>query len=422
MLTIIEQGSVTSPTGFVAGTAEAAVKKPGRPDVALVVSDQDCAAAAVFTQNQVVAAPVIVDRETIAENAHHIRAVMANAGNANACTGELGLANAREMQRVTATALGCDPAQILVLSTGVIGVQLPMDRLAPGIRQAAQQLDAAHGPTAARAIMTTDTTPKQAAVRVDLSGGAVTIGGMAKGSGMIHPNMATMLAVLTTDALIEPEQLQRLLGTAVNASFNCISVDGDTSTNDTVLLLANGTGVGLDNAADLDLFGQALTRLCRHLAHLIVRDGEGATKFVTLHVSGTASDADAHRIAATIATSPLVKTAFTGSDANWGRILAAAGRAGIAFDQNRVGLWIGRGAVNSEQYLVNSEKGLVDSEALQLVAGGTPTAYAEADAAALFAEPEFVIWLDLDAGTGRATMWTTDLSHDYVSINADYRT
>jgi glutamate N-acetyltransferase / amino-acid N-acetyltransferase len=404
-ITILEQGGVTSAGGFVAGTAEAAIKKPGRPDVALVVSERPCTAAAVFTQNQVVAAPVIVDRETITGNAHHIRAVVANAGNANACTGELGLANAREMQRLTAAALDCDPAQILVLSTGVIGVQLPMARLAQGIWQAAQQLDVGNGLATAQAIMTTDTYPKQTAVRIELSSGTVTIGGMAKGSGMIHPNMATMLGVLTTDAVIGPEQLQGMLATAVDASFNRISVDGDTSTNDTALLLANGTsGVALATEEDAALFGQALTQLCLHLAHQIIRDGEGATKFVTLHVSGAASDDDAHRIATTIATSPLVKTAFAGSDANWGRILAAAGRAGISFDQNQVSLYI------------------EGDSRLQLVAHGTPTGYAEADAAAIFARPEFSVQLDLNNGRGQATMWTTDLSHEYVSINADYRT
>jgi glutamate N-acetyltransferase / amino-acid N-acetyltransferase len=317
----------------------------------------------------------------------------------------LGLANARAMQRVTAAALDCQPEQILVLSTGVIGVQLPMERLAQGIGQAAQQLDAVHGSAAARAIMTTDTIAKETAVRVQLSGGTVTIGGMAKGSGMIHPNMATMLAVLTTDAVIEPEQLQGMLATAVDVSFNCISVDGDTSTNDTALLLANGTsGVALASKEDATLFGQALTQLCLYLAHQIIRDGEGATKFVTIQVNGAASDADAHCLAATIATSPLVKTAFAGSDANWGRILAAAGRAGISFDQNQVSLYI------------------EGDSRLQLVAHGTPTDYAEANAAAIFARPEFAVQLDLNNGRGQATMWTTDLSHEYVSINADYRT
>jgi glutamate N-acetyltransferase / amino-acid N-acetyltransferase len=404
-ITTVKQGGVTSPVGFVAGTAKAAIKKPGRPDAALVASERPCTAAAVFTQNQIVAAPVIVDRETVAGHAHHIRAVVANAGNANACTGEPGLANAREMQRITAIALNCQPEQILVLSTGVIGVQLPMARLAQGIRQAAQRLDAGNGLAAAEAIMTTDTYAKQAAVRVQLSAGTVTIGGMAKGSGMIHPNMATMLAVLTTDAVIEPEQLQGMLATAVDVSFNCISVDGDTSTNDTALLLANGTsGVTLASKEDATLFGQALTQLCLHLAHQIIRDGEGATKFVTIQVIGAASDADAHRVAATIATSPLVKTAFAGSDANWGRILAAAGRAGVSFDQNQVSLYIE--GVNR----------------LQLVAHGTPTDYAERDAAAVFARPKFTVHLDLNSGPGQATMWTTDLSHGYVSINADYRT
>jgi glutamate N-acetyltransferase / amino-acid N-acetyltransferase len=404
-ITTVEQGGVTSPAGFVAGTAEAAIKKPGRLDVALVASERPCTAAAVFTQNQVVAAPVIVDRETITGNAHHIRAVVANAGNANACTGELGLANAREMQRLTAVALDCDPAQILVLSTGVIGVQLPMARLAQGIWQAAQQLDVGNGLATAQAIMTTDTYPKQTAVRIELSSGTVTIGGMAKGSGMIHPNMATMLAVLTTDAVVKSERLQGMLETAVDASFNRISVDGDTSTNDTALLLANGaSGVALAHEEDAALFSQALTQLCLHLARQIVRDGEGATKFVTIHVSGAASDEEAHRVAETIATSPLVKTAFAGSDANWGRILAAAGRANVSFDQNQISLYI------------------EGDSRLQLVGHGTPTDYAEADAAAIFAKPEFAVQLDLNNGRGQATMWTTDLSHEYVSINADYRT
>jgi glutamate N-acetyltransferase/amino-acid N-acetyltransferase len=243
-------------------------------------------------------------------------------------------------------------------------------------------------------------------VQIELPGGTVTIGGMAKGSGMIHPNMATMLGVVTTDALIAPELLQEMLGTAVNASFNRISVDGDTSTNDTVLLLANGvSGILIQDEVSRNQFQVALTHLCTQLAHMIVRDGEGATKFVEIQVTGAATEAEAHAIANTIATSPLVKTAFAGSDANWGRILAAAGRAGVAFDQNKAALWIGT-AVPDE---------------LQLVANGTPTAYQEAAAAAIFAQPEFKIRLDIGAGSQSTIVWTTDLTHEYVSINADYR-
>jgi glutamate N-acetyltransferase/amino-acid N-acetyltransferase len=283
---------------------------------------------------------------------------------------------------------------------------MPVDKVTAGINAAAKVLDADGGQAASHAIMTTDTHPKSVAVQVELSGGMVTIGGMAKGSGMIHPNMATMLGVITTDAAIDPIALQTYLRRAVDVSFNRISVDGDTSTNDTVFLLANGaSGVAIDSA-DHDAFLNGLTTLCQQLAHMIVRDGEGATKFVEIAVSGTSTNATAHAIANTIATSPLVKTAFAGSDPNWGRILAAAGRAGVAFDQTVCDLQISN-----------------DSSAwLQLLAGGTPTDYAEADAAAIFAKSDIVIRLSVGAGSGSATVWTCDLTHDYVTINADYRT
>ncbi|MCB8986605.1 MAG: bifunctional glutamate N-acetyltransferase/amino-acid acetyltransferase ArgJ [Ardenticatenaceae bacterium] len=265
----------------------------------------------------------------------------------------------------------------------------------------------AGGRTAARAIMTTDTHPKHLAAQVELPHGVVTIGGMAKGAGMIHPNMATMLSLITTDAAVAPDVLAGLLKTAVSHSFNRISIDGDTSTNDTVLLLANGaSGVSIDDHDSAVLFGESLTTLCAELARMIVKDGEGATKFVEIVVSGAATTVDAHAVANTIATSPLVKTAFAGSDANWGRILAAAGRAGVPFDQYQTNLWIG------EQ----------QTDELQLVSQGTPTGYREGDAAAIFARPEFKIRLDLGCGEAREVVWTCDLSHDYVAINADYRT
>jgi glutamate N-acetyltransferase/amino-acid N-acetyltransferase len=316
------------------------------------------------------------------------------------------LENARASQKMVADSLNIQPEQVLPLSTGVIGVQMPMGRMQAGVETAASQLAADNGLAAAQAIMTTDTHPKHLAVQVELPGGIVTIGGMAKGSGMIHPNMATMLGVLTTDAQIEADVLDGMLRTAVNHSFNRVTVDGDTSTNDTVFLLANGaSGVSVTDAESMVLFQEALTYICTELAHMIVRDGEGATKFVEIQVAGAATEADAHIIANTIATSPLVKTAFAGSDANWGRILAAAGRAGVMFDQNRAALWIGT-AVSDE---------------LQLVANGTPTDYQEADAAAIFARPEFKIRLDIGAGEASTIVWTTDLTHEYVSINADYR-
>ncbi|MCA9954398.1 MAG: bifunctional glutamate N-acetyltransferase/amino-acid acetyltransferase ArgJ [Ardenticatenaceae bacterium] len=404
----LSEGSVTSPAGFTAVAVAAGIKKENQLDLALVVSQTDCRCAAMFTKNQVVAAPVIVDRETLAANNSRLRAVVINSKNANACTGETGLANARATQQAAAEALGCTANQILVLSTGVIGVQLPMEKLAAGIAVGAKGLSADNGRLAAEAIMTTDTRPKRLAVQVELPGGTVTIGGMAKGAGMIHPNMATMLAVLTTDAAIAPDILDGLLKTAVNLSFNRISIDGDTSTNDTIFLLANGaSGTAVADPDSLAQFGEALNHLCTALAHMIVRDGEGATKFVEIQVTGAHSEADAHQIANTIAISPLVKTAFAGSDANWGRLLMAAGRAGVVFDQSQINLWIG-----AQQ-----------ADELQLVANGTPTAYQEKDAAAVFARPEFKILLDVGSGgEGTAVVWTTDLSHDYVSINADYRT
>lgn len=400
-------GSTSSSMGFTAVAVAAGIKKENQLDLALVVSESDCSCAAMFTKNQVVAAPVIVDRETLAANNSRLRAVVINSKNANACTGEPGLANARATQQAAAQALGCEANQILVLSTGVIGVQLPMDRLLAGIAAGVSGLSAANGRSAAEAIMTTDTHPKHLAITVDLPTGPVTIGGMAKGAGMIHPNMATMLAVLTTDAAVAPDVLDGLLRTAVNRSFNRISIDGDTSTNDTILLLANGmSGSAVADPLSLAQFGAALNQLCTSLAHMIVRDGEGATKFVEIQVEGAKNEVDAHQIANTIATSPLVKTAFAGSDANWGRLLMAAGRAGVPFDQTRINLWIG----------------VQQGNELQLVARGTPTEYQEAAAAAVFAEPAFKVRLDLGVGVETAVVWTTDLSHEYVSINADYRT
>ena len=405
---VMPEGTVTSPAGFTAVAHAAGLKKENQLDLALVVSEADCSCAAMFTKNQVVAAPVIVDRETLAANNNRLRAVVINSKNANACTGEPGLANARATQHIAAGALGCQADQVLVLSTGVIGVQLPMGKLEAGIVAAAQGLARENGRLAAEAIMTTDTRPKHLAVTVNLPGGPVKIGGMAKGAGMIHPNMATMLAVLTTDAAIAPEVLDGLLRTAVNQSFNRISIDGDTSTNDTILLLANGvSGTAVADPASLAAYSAALNQLCTALAQMIVRDGEGATKFVEIQVTGAQNDDDAHQIANTIAISPLVKTAFAGSDANWGRLLMAAGRAGVAFDQSKINLWISMQQANE----------------LQLVANGTPTSYQEEEAAAVFAEPEFIVKLDVGSGGGgTAVVWTTDLSHDYVSINADYRT
>jgi len=406
-MNIIKDGTVTSPQGFQAAAVAAEIKYKDRDDLTLIVSETDCAATAVFTRSQVVAAPVIADRDTLSRNTTTIRAVVINSGNANASTGRLGLTNARLTQGLAAKELNYHSDQILVMSTGVIGVHLPIEKMADVITLAATQLSAENGRSAAEAIMTTDTVPKHIAIQVELSDGVVTIGGMAKGSGMIHPDMATMLSLLTTDAVIPPDVLDSLLKTAVNQSFNRISIDGDTSTNDTVMLLANGaSNVAINDHADAGAFSEALNVLTRELAKWIVKDGEGATKFVEIQVEGAVSQNDAHTIANTIATSPLVKTAFAGSDANWGRLLMAAGRAGIPFDQYKVDLWIG----------------VEQPYELQLVNQGTPTDYLEEDAAAIFAKAAFIITLQLGEGNESDTVWTCDLTHDYVSINADYRT
>ncbi len=404
---VLPDGGVTTPRGFSAAAVAAGIKQSGRPDLVLVVSDRDCAAAGVFTRNQVAAAPVLLDRETLAANSAAMRGVVINAGNANACTGAPGLADARRMQTLMAEAVGGRPDQYFVMSTGVIGVPLPMARVGDGIRAAAPLLGAANGAAAAEGIMTTDTRPKSLALTVDLPGGRVTLGGMAKGAGMIHPDMATLLGVLTTDAQVAPGDLAALLREAVAGSFNAISIDGDTSTNDTILLLANGaSGVTVEDGPGRALFAAALGELCRALAMMIVRDGEGVTRVVTVRVTGAATPADARRVADTIATSPLVKTAFAGGDPNWGRIMMATGRSGVVLDQHKLALWVGGPGQTP----------------LQLVRDGTPTDYQESEAAAVFAQPAFVVHVDLGLGAGEATLWTTDLTHDYVTINADYRT
>ncbi len=391
---IIADGSLTSPKGFRASGVAANIKKSGAPDVALLMSDAPAACAALFTTNRVQAAPIQVCKEHIASHGDRIQAVVINSGNANAVTGKEGADNAHMTADFAATELGISSGRVLVMSTGVIGVQLPMPNLVRGIRAAIKELSHDGGHAAARAIMTTDTQPKEVSVNV----GGVTIAGMCKGAGMIHPNMATMLAVLTSDAQIEREPLQTMLTRAVQCSFNRISVDGDTSTNDTLALLANGAS-GI--TPDADEFQAALNFVCMELAKKIVKDGEGATKFITLTVSGAPSEEAAHQVANSIATSALVKTAVYGRDANWGRVLAAAGRSGVPINPTLINLSFGN---------------------LQLLKAGTPLPFSEEDALQYLSQNEVAITLDLGMGDESATMWTCDLSHEYVSINAEYRT
>jgi glutamate N-acetyltransferase/amino-acid N-acetyltransferase len=381
-------------------------------DLALVVAEEPCSAAGVFTTNCVKAAPVLYDQEMLARNAGGIRAIIANAGNANACTGPRGMDDARQMAALTAQALGCRPDQVLVLSTGVIGRQLNMQKLTQGIADVASPA-AQHGaPFAARAIMTTDTRPKVATRAIEIGGERVTISGFCKGSGMIHPNMATMLAIITTDAVVAPDLLQAALRTAIDRSINRVSVDGDMSTNDTALLLASGAaGVSL-GAGELPAFTAALTEVCVELAKQIARDGEGATRLVEITVTGAADEGQAHRVADSIARSPLVKTAVHGGDPNWGRVLCAAGYSGAAIDPDTLSLTFGPADRPGDNH----------SPAVQVVANGLPTSYDERAAAATLKADPVLITLDLGLGNAQATVWTCDFSAEYVEINAHYTT
>jgi glutamate N-acetyltransferase/amino-acid N-acetyltransferase len=333
-----------------------------------------------------------------------VRAIVVNSGCANACTGDLGMADARAMAAETAKLVGCPVEQVLVASTGVIGVNLPMDRLRSGIPQAFAALSGSQGPQAAQAIMTTDPFPKESCTTIMIGGKTVTIGGMAKGSGMIGPDMsphATMLAFVTTDAAVPQPLLSRALAEAVDETFNAITVDGDTSTNDTVMLLANGAGGATIGDAEYASFAKALRAICLELALGIVRGGEGATKLVTVNVTGAASREDARRTAKAIANSLLVKTAIHGGDPNWGRLIAVAGRAGVAFNTGRAKVTIGP-VVLFEQ--------------------GRPYDERASDAAEYLKRKEVAVCVDLGAGSAASTVYTCDLSAEYVRINADYRT
>jgi glutamate N-acetyltransferase / amino-acid N-acetyltransferase len=402
----IPDGSVTSPRGFTAAAAHAGMKSDGAPDVALLVSATSCATAGVFTKNALRAAPVVYDADLLAERPGRIRAVAMNARVANACTGEPGLAAARAMAQAAEQAAGLPARTALVLSTGVIGVPLPLEQITEGLRSAAGRLASDGGLDAARAIMTTDTRPKHCAVRFETPAGTITVGGIAKGAGMIHPDMATLLAVLTTDAAGEPATLQPLLRRVADRSFNAISVDGDTSTNDSVLLLASGAS-GVDPSRDgavWKMFEDAVQQVARVLALAIVADGEGASKVLEIHVVGAVSEAAAREVGRAIARSTLVKTAIYGGDPNWGRVLAAAGTAGVALAVERLSL---QAASNDDRWLT--------------LAMGGATANPDAGAARdIFRQKTIRLRVDLGLGRAEAVVWTCDLTPDYVRINADY--
>ncbi|MGZ8366036.1 MAG: bifunctional glutamate N-acetyltransferase/amino-acid acetyltransferase ArgJ [Nitrospira sp.] len=393
---------ITAPLGFQAAGIHCGIKKPGLLDLALCVSDVSGPIAGVFTKNRVAAAPVLLDRRHL--RSHLGRAIIVNSGNANACTGKQGLVAAKTMATAVAQQLSIPVHHVFVGSTGVIGRVLPIDRITTAVPTLVARLSIAGGAQAARAILTTDLKPKTVTVQGRIGGRVVTIGGMAKGSGMIHPNMATMLAYLTTDAAITPAALQQVLKSATNQSFNCITVDGDTSTNDTVLCLANGLAKnrlierGTKSYRD---FERLLTDAAQELALMICRDGEGVTKVVTIRVQGASTTAAAKRVADTIATSNLVKTALFGEDANWGRIIAAIGRSGVAIDPNKVSVRF--------------------NDIVMVQRGVGVGLEAERKIAQVFKQKEFTITVQLGQGQAHAHMWTTDLSYDYVRINASYR-
>lgn len=398
MTTIDSTGTVTTPRGFRAGGTYAGIKTfgEGKLDLGLLVSDVPCTAAAVYTTSRFRAPAIEVDREHLADG--RAQAVAVNSGVANAGTGERGLADARRFAELAAVRLGIDPRDVLICSTGVIGEFLPLEKIEAALPSI--ELSPLGGLAFARAIMTTDTRPKHGAVRV----GPYTIGGCAKGAGMIHPNLATMLAFLTTDAPVERGFLERSLRAAVDRSFNLVSVDGDTSPSDTVIVLANGVAGGdpLTEGHPLGAeFAQALQALCVHLAKAIARDGEGATKLIEFTVCGAADEDDARRLVRLLSTSYLLKSAVHGADPNWGRIVAVVGRSGARYEESAV---------------------RVSVCGTEVFAGGRPTECDLARVAEAMRGPEVTIVVDLGAGQATATGWGCDLSAEYVAINADYHT
>ncbi len=395
-------GGITAARGFKAAGVAAGIKTSGALDVALIVPDAPASAAALFTTNQVQAAPVTLSRRHLQESGGRAAAVLVNSGCANACTGAAGMDVAIRSAAAVAKAVGCKPEEVLVASTGVIGVALPLGVLETGIDAAMRALSR-DGAPAARAIMTTDLAPKEAAVRVATSTGEFTVGGIAKGAGMIEPMLATMLAFATTDADVAPPVLHRALEEAVETTFNAITVDGECSTNDTVIALASrASGVRITAADGYDALVAGLRAVCQELAIMIVRGGEGATKLVAVRVTGAASAAEARRVARTIANSPLVKTAVHGGDPNWGRLVAAAGRSGVPFD---------------------IEHALVQVGPVVLFRDGQPFDEAAPEAADYLRRSDIDITVDVGTGGGHeAVVWTCDLSAEYVRINGEYRT
>ena len=401
-------GGVTAAKGFEAASAAAGIKYQGRDDMALIYSETPCRAAGTFTTNVVKAAPVKWDQKIVAESPY-VQAVVVNSGIANACTGAEGYGYCEETAKEAAKVFGVPENAVLVASTGVIGMQLPMDRLKKGISllKEAKGTGAEKGTAAAKAIMTTDTVHKEIAVQVELGGRIVTIGGMCKGSGMIHPNMCTMLAFVTTDAAISKELLQRAVSADVKDTFNMISVDGDTSTNDTLLVLANGLAGNpeiTEENEDYRAFTKALSEVNTCLAKKMAGDGEGATALFEVKIIGAKTKEQAVTLSKSVVTSSLVKAAIYGHDANWGRILCAMGYSGAQFDPEKVDLFFESAAGR-----------------IQIIENGVAVDYSEEEATRILSEPEVTAIADVKLGTESATAWGCDLTYDYVKINADYR-
>ena len=400
------EGGVTAAQGFVAGGIHCGVRKnKSKPDLAMIYSQTPCAAAAVYTQNLVKGAPILVTRKNIANG--YARAVICNSGNANTCNAD-GEEKAQAMCDLTAQALGIDPQDVVVASTGVIGQVLPIEPIAAGIPELVKSLSAEGSSAAATAIMTTDTIPKEAAAEVETGGKTVRLGGISKGSGMIHPNMATMLCFVTTDCAISPEMLQRAIHQVTETTFNMISIDGDTSTNDTFAILANGAAGNQEITApgpDYDAFVQALEAVCRKLSKLMAGDGEGATKLLICQTEGAATLDAARTVAKSVICSTLFKAAMFGADANWGRVLCAIGYSGVAVDVNKIDVSF------------RSAKGRVD-----VCKNGAGIPFSEEEASLVLGEREIEILIHLHMGQERAEAYGCDLTYDYVKINGDYRT
>ncbi len=395
-------GGVTAAKGFLASGAAAGIKYKEKKDIALIFSEVEACAAGMFTTNKVKAAPVLLNMERVKRGS--ARAIVANSGNANACNGEQGMQDARAMGEEVARLLNIPGESVLIASTGVIGQPMPMERVLPGIAEAVSILSKDGGGPAAEAIMTTDTEPKEAAMSFSIGGKKVTIGGMAKGSGMIHPNMATMLCFVTTDAAVGRDCLKKALQYAVDRSFNMITVDGDTSTNDMVLVLANAQAANKEITVqnkDYLIFRDHLTRICSHLAQAMAKDGEGATKMLEAQVVNAATEADARLAARAVAGSNLVKAAIFGEDANWGRILCAAGYSGAEFDPNAADIYLND---------------------VKVAENGRPCSDFEEEAARALSENKIHILIDFKSGNFEATAWGCDLTYDYIRINAHYRT